>query len=253
MQIKEVCEITGLTARTIRFYIEEGLISPNQKRKYNGRRNISFDKSDCKDLKEITLLRQASFSLSEIKELRKDKSKTFEYAVRCKRYYENEIKKGTKRVAALGHIDESITYDEFMRRLGATGIKTDEGKVNIKSYLPKLAYYICLATCFVAFSYFNLLFIGLSSPTGQFTVYTTIASVILFLSVLACILSFIKPKFGFIYILFELMVAAFIAYYGEIAIEGVGILLGFMLTAVIVNAAFYIFYIFKMNLLMNKK
>lgn len=253
MQIKKVCEITGLTARTVRFYIEEGLISPSQKRQFSGRNNIDFNENDCNELKEITLLRQAYFSLSEIKALRKDKSKTFEYAVRCKRCMEKEIKENTQRLLALGNIDESLTYDEFLKRLQGAGVEDNEDKKNIKAHLPKIAYYICLAACFVVFSYFNLLFIGLSSPTGQLSAFTVIASVILFLSSAACVLCVIKPKLGFVYIVFELMIVAFVAYYGEKVIEGMGILIAAMLTGIIINTGFYILYIYKANALMERK
>ena len=46
MKIKAVCEQTGLTDRTIRYYIEEGLISPFYTENYLGRKNFDFSEAD---------------------------------------------------------------------------------------------------------------------------------------------------------------------------------------------------------------
>ena len=42
MKIKSVCELTGLTDRTIRYYIEEKLISPLYTENYLGRKTYNF-------------------------------------------------------------------------------------------------------------------------------------------------------------------------------------------------------------------
>ena len=42
MKIKTVCELTGLSDRTIRYYIEEKLISPSHTENYLGRKKYSF-------------------------------------------------------------------------------------------------------------------------------------------------------------------------------------------------------------------
>jgi len=42
MKIKAVCERTGLTDRTIRYYIEEGLLSPSFNENYIGRKSFDF-------------------------------------------------------------------------------------------------------------------------------------------------------------------------------------------------------------------
>ena len=48
MKIKAVCELTGLTDRTIRYYIEEKLISPLYTENYLGRKPIAFPKKTLK-------------------------------------------------------------------------------------------------------------------------------------------------------------------------------------------------------------
>ena len=67
MKIKEVISATGLTDRAIRLYIDEGLLSPGISENYNGRKSIEFSTSDVEKLKNISLLRRADFSISQIK------------------------------------------------------------------------------------------------------------------------------------------------------------------------------------------
>ena len=65
MKIKQVCDHTGLTARTVRFYSERGLIHP---RRYvqNERNYYEYSVEDVRTLMRINALRQAEFSLEEI-------------------------------------------------------------------------------------------------------------------------------------------------------------------------------------------
>ena len=65
MKIREVCERTGLTERTIRFYMQKGLISP-QSAPRNGRKYTEFTEADVEQLRAIATLRGFAFSLDEI-------------------------------------------------------------------------------------------------------------------------------------------------------------------------------------------
>ena len=69
LKIKEICEKTGLTDRTVRYYIEEGLISPFYTENYLGRKSFDFSDADLERLKAIATLRSFSFTVEEIKEL----------------------------------------------------------------------------------------------------------------------------------------------------------------------------------------
>ena len=69
MKIKTVCELTELTDRTIRYYIDEQLISPSYTENYLGRKSFDFSKSDIKQLQDIAVLRKFGFSIAEIKEM----------------------------------------------------------------------------------------------------------------------------------------------------------------------------------------
>lgn len=72
MKIKSVCEQTGLTDRTIRYYIEEKLIFPLYTENYLCRKTYCFSEKDIKDLNDIAVLRKFDFTLEEIKSVIND-------------------------------------------------------------------------------------------------------------------------------------------------------------------------------------
>lgn len=66
MQIRDLVTLTGVPAKTIRFYEDIDLL-PQPKRKQNGYRD--FSETDVDRLKLVAGLRRLDFSLDEIKEL----------------------------------------------------------------------------------------------------------------------------------------------------------------------------------------
>ena len=72
MKIKTVCEQTGLTDRAVRFYIEEGLISPDYTESYIGRKAFDFSEEDVKALQGIALLRVYGYSVLEIAQMQRE-------------------------------------------------------------------------------------------------------------------------------------------------------------------------------------
>lgn len=75
MKMKELSARTGISDRTIRYYIDDGLFIPeNYTENYEGRRSYEFTENDVKHLKQIALLRKYGFSINEIKELEKGNS-----------------------------------------------------------------------------------------------------------------------------------------------------------------------------------
>jgi DNA-binding transcriptional MerR regulator len=66
MKPKELSEKTGLKERTIRFYEEQGLLSP-QKTRQNGRSFRDYSQEDADRLTTIATLRRAGFTLEEIR------------------------------------------------------------------------------------------------------------------------------------------------------------------------------------------
>ncbi|WP_239618577.1 helix-turn-helix domain-containing protein [Cohnella mopanensis] len=69
MKMKEVCTRTGLTERTIRFYVEEKLIDP-QMSLMNGREYRDYSERDIAELTTIADLRKLFFSIEEIKKMK---------------------------------------------------------------------------------------------------------------------------------------------------------------------------------------
>lgn len=71
MKMKELSALTGISDRTIRYYIDDGLFIPEKyTENYEGRRSYDFSKNDVKRLNYIALLRKYGFPISEIKELK---------------------------------------------------------------------------------------------------------------------------------------------------------------------------------------
>jgi len=63
--MKQVCEATGLTYETLKFYCNEGLV-PNVKRDKNNRR--IFDERDLAWIKNLSCLKKCSMSIADMKE-----------------------------------------------------------------------------------------------------------------------------------------------------------------------------------------
>ena len=74
MKMREVCRRTGLTERTVRFYVEQGLLNPATDR-MNGRTYLTFSEDDIAVLEDLATLRRAQFSIGEIAELQQDFSR----------------------------------------------------------------------------------------------------------------------------------------------------------------------------------
>ncbi len=72
MKIKQVCQITDLTDRAVRYYIEEELIFPDYTENYLGRRTFDFCEGDIKMLNNIAILRKFGFTVEEIRRMQLD-------------------------------------------------------------------------------------------------------------------------------------------------------------------------------------
>lgn len=69
MKMKQVCQQTGLTERTIRFYVEKGLCSP-ETHWTDHRKYYDFSQENVKELHQAAELRKAYFSIQEIQTMR---------------------------------------------------------------------------------------------------------------------------------------------------------------------------------------
>ena len=71
MKLKEVCEATGLSRKTIRLYEEKGLLVPHKEER-NGREYREYTPEDVERLREIATLRRAWFTMDEIARMQQD-------------------------------------------------------------------------------------------------------------------------------------------------------------------------------------
>jgi len=71
MKINEVSKLTGLTAKTIRFYESRGLISPASD-EHGGKRWRDYSETDVKQLEIVSELRRALFPVKDIKAMLDD-------------------------------------------------------------------------------------------------------------------------------------------------------------------------------------
>ena len=114
MKIKEVCNLTGLTERTIRYYIEEQLITPDYTENYLGRRFFTFSEHDVKILKDISVLRKFGFTLSEIKAIKDDPSESKAIIDRLREQKEAHIQSEMKLLEVLNTLDDrEYTLDQL--------------------------------------------------------------------------------------------------------------------------------------------
>lgn len=122
MKIKAVCEQTGLTDRTVRYYIEQGLLSPAFHENYLGRKQFDFTGEDVQRLKNIALLRSFDFTIREIQELIEHPEHSGRVLLQVRTRKEKEIEKGLSEVKTLSGLSLSRPYtlDEMATALRMT-------------------------------------------------------------------------------------------------------------------------------------
>ncbi len=111
MKIKEICEKTGLTDRTIRYYIEEQLIAPYYTENYLGRKSFDFSENDLERLKNIATLRAFGFSVEEIKEISSGAGESQQIVEAVKRRTGESLDESRRRLNVLSSIDNSDDID----------------------------------------------------------------------------------------------------------------------------------------------
>lgn len=110
MKIKTVCEITGLTSRAIRVYIDEKLIDPRFSENYLGRRSFDFSEDDIIALKNIAVLRKYGFSIDDIRKILLDTQNSIEVieSVKCRTH--DQLEEYSERLNALSCLEENKAY-----------------------------------------------------------------------------------------------------------------------------------------------
>ncbi len=111
MKIKTVSERTGLTDRTVRYYIEEGLLSPTFTENYIGRKSFDFTEDDISNLNAIATLRSFNFSIEEIKQILNDPGSSVSIIRSVKNRINCELVADQKKISILSLLSESKEYN----------------------------------------------------------------------------------------------------------------------------------------------
>ena len=110
MKIKAVCDLTGLTARTVRVYIDEQLIAPKFTENYLGRRSFEFSQSDINALQNIATLRKHGFSIDEIRNILLDSQTSIAIIENVKQRTQIQADEYRERLKALSRVESLKAY-----------------------------------------------------------------------------------------------------------------------------------------------
>ena len=150
MKIKTVCELTELTDRAVRYYIEEQLISPAYTENYLGRKSFDFTESDVQQLKDISVLRKFGFSIAEIKEMYSNPDQIFPIVKRLQQRKQVIIQEENTLLKALLQLDENRRYSlsELAECLSAPVVNepvpAEDSKLNILKTVMGYVKYLLL-------------------------------------------------------------------------------------------------------------
>lgn len=110
MKIKAVCDETRLTDRTIRYYIEEHLISPAYTENYLGRKSFEFSQEDIDTLKNISILRKFNFTIEEIRRIITDIYASADVISNVRQRTAQEISIGEEKLRVLSSLQDGQLY-----------------------------------------------------------------------------------------------------------------------------------------------
>lgn len=110
MKIKQVCEQTGLTDRAIRYYIEEGLLSPSHTENYMGRRAYDFSEADVTALNHIATLRKFGFTVEEIRRILADPQESIAVVAQVRARKEETLRQEESNLDALARLEAEKAY-----------------------------------------------------------------------------------------------------------------------------------------------
>ena len=132
MKLKELCERTGITKRNVHYYIKEGLLVP---RKELGNGYYEFSQEDCDRLQMIRSLRNAGFSILQIRSILSKPSTSGYYINLRLKELKSEIEHANSAIIALSYIQERlplhIRYQKLEELVREAGIPSYEPRETI--------------------------------------------------------------------------------------------------------------------------
>ena len=101
MKMKQVCQLTGLTERTIRFYVEKELCAP-ETRWMDQRKYYDFSKENVEELRQAAELRKAYFSIQAIQTMRSSPERIPENLAGWTAFHGKKRKRRTRSTSGAG-------------------------------------------------------------------------------------------------------------------------------------------------------
>lgn len=132
MKLQEICQQTGLSKKTIYFYIKEGFIHP-AKDDQSG--YYSFRKKDCQTLQVIYLLRQTGMSIDDIHDLFLYPTYTNFFLHRQVHIQREKIQKEIESLQICNQLFESIPSNVRVENLNQYPISIQTGTINYEDLL----------------------------------------------------------------------------------------------------------------------
>lgn len=144
MKIKSVCELTGLSDRTVRYYIEQNLIFPSYIENYLGRRTYDFSQKDIKELNDIAVLRKFDFTIEEIRDIINDAQTSKTILCNVRNRTEKVISDGHNKLSALSQIsiEKAYTIAELAEELSKASFTLPDHNETITTNLVKTIFSI---------------------------------------------------------------------------------------------------------------
>lgn len=157
MKIAVVCQQTGLTDRTVRFYTDEGLLSPSYTKNYLGRKTFDFSEEDVAMLRHIAVLRKYGFAILEIKSILEDPAKSVEIIEALRQKKKKTIRSEQELLDALLALEsgKSYTVPELAQALNTPKLDNkklpdDEEDCCLTIFCKILFWVMCVPALFVS-------------------------------------------------------------------------------------------------------
>ena len=158
MKIGAVCEQTGLTDRTVRYYTEEGLLSPSYTKNYLGRKTFDFTEADVAMLKDIAVLRKYGFSIPEIRSILEDPGKSVEIIESLRQKKRETIQSEQELLDVLMTLEKGKPYTVpelaealNMPKLDNKKLPDDEEDCCLTTFCKILFWVMCVPALFLCF------------------------------------------------------------------------------------------------------
>ncbi len=135
MKMNQVCELTGLADHTVRYYIEEGLISAYHTENYMGRKAYDFTEADVTALNNIATLRKIGFTVEEIRQLMSSPMKSQEILAQVRQRKEEAAETEQETFTVLDRLSRLKDYT-VSSLVEALGEAAERAKLPPEKYRP---------------------------------------------------------------------------------------------------------------------